>query len=116
MWHLLGALRRSVSDRSPRSTSTGTGNNRKRYQLMEDVSHEVYESAVRGRQHFRSLLIGARNEIDRLKAAMLADIRGAGPFTGPIYHENIRKALNLPLEGDGAEILKETLPESGEKP
>lgn len=75
---------------------------------MEGVSHQVYEAAVKGRQEFRAALVEARAEIERLKAAMLADIRGAGPLTGPTYHENIRKALNLPLEGDGAEILKET--------
>lgn len=39
-------------------------------------------------------------EIARLKAAMMADIRGAGPMTGPIFHSEIRRALGLPAEGD----------------
>jgi hypothetical protein len=44
-------------------------------------------------------------EIESLKAAMRADIQGAGPTTGPIYHQNIREALGLPAEGSGADLV-----------
>ena len=46
-----------------------------------------------------------RAQLAALKTAALADIRGAGPVTGPIYHREIRKALGLPADGDGRDVV-----------
>lgn len=72
----------------------------------ERLDSALYQSRLMSAAEHKRLLA----EIESLKAAMRADIQGAGPTTGPIYHQNIRKALGLPAEGSGADIVK---PEPG---
>lgn len=70
-------------------------------QQPKTVPIHVYESAVKGRQDFRKAFA-------ELREACLKDIAGAGPLTGPTYHEHIRMALGIPAEGSGPEAIEQS--------
>lgn len=74
-------------------------------EIVCEVPDDTYSRPAR--EYDAHFIANAPTDIDRLvkaleiaMGAMRIDIAGAGPLTGPIYHENIRTAL-AEIEGMG---------------